>query len=506
LSGALTPTYTNNTNVGTATASASYAGDANHAGSSGTGSFTISKANQTITLTGVPASANFGQGPFTLSANASSGLPVTLSATGNCSLSANSLSLTGIGSCTVTATQPGNGNYNPAPTVSPTFAIGPTVTTTNVSVSPGTVQYSDYTTLTATVSPISVGGQSLSGSVQFYLNGTTVGSPVAINASGVATLSQVQVNLAAGSYPVKAVFSSTNANFAGNTGTTSQIVTQENAFILYSGDSIAQVGTSLNLRATVWDSAASGYPGMNPEYGPTATIGDITKMWIAFDIYQAGSCGSGTRSTLYAQAALTSTPGVGTATTTLNSTSEVSYCVVSRLVAGNTGGANLFYVAPYAEAVGVDFYVNSGQFANGGGWVSDPSGSHGNFGFNARYNSTGSPKGQVVYIYRALYNGVQADYIIKSNALTALQFSGTTYPISSTLQGKVNIQVNRASDGYSLFSAGNYTFSATVTDSGLSGTTGKQFSLMVYDTSGVPYHSVPAGTPLQGGNVVVHSQ
>jgi len=100
--------------------------------------------------------------------------------------------------------------------------------------------------------------------VQFYLNGNAVGSAVPINSSGVATLSQAQVNLSAGSYPVKAIFSSTNANFAGSSGSTTQAVTQENAFILYSGDTIAQVGTTLNLRATVWDSAAAGYPGVNP--------------------------------------------------------------------------------------------------------------------------------------------------------------------------------------------------------------------------------------------------
>jgi hypothetical protein len=38
---------------------------------------------------------------------------------------------------------------------------------------------------------------------------------------------------------------------------------------------------------------------------------------------------------------LTGTPGIGTAMTTLSSPSEVSYCVVSRLVAGSTGGTNL---------------------------------------------------------------------------------------------------------------------------------------------------------------------
>jgi hypothetical protein len=483
-------------------------GASNGVGTAATQSFslTVHPATQTIALTGVPSSATFGQGPFTISASATSGLPVSLAATGRCVLSAGMLSLTGVGSCTLTATQGGNSDYNPAPTLTPSFAIGQDPTTTVVSLSPGIVKYSDYASFTVTITPASAGGQILTGNAQFYLNGNAVGAAVSISSAGVATLPQMQVNLPAGSYPVKAVFTSTNSNFTGGSGSTSLTVTEENAFVLYSGDTIAQVGSSLALRATVWDSAAVGYPGTNPETGAAVTIGDVTKMWIAFDIYPAGSCGSGTPSTLYAQVALTSTAGVGTATSTFSSASEASYCVISRVVAGSTGGTNLFYAAPYAEPVGVDFYVNSGQFATGGGWVSDPSGSHGNFGFNARYNSTGSAKGQTVYIYRSSYNGVAADFVIKSNALTALQFSGTKFPISSTLQGKVNVQINRAGDGYSLFSAGNYTFSAIVTDSGQTGTTGKQFSLIVYDTNGVPYHSVSAGTPLQGGNVVVHSQ
>src|SRR5438270_2673783 len=50
LSAASTVSYTNNTSVGTAGASASYAGDANHAGSSGTGSFTIGQATSSVKL------------------------------------------------------------------------------------------------------------------------------------------------------------------------------------------------------------------------------------------------------------------------------------------------------------------------------------------------------------------------------------------------------------------------------------------------------------------------
>jgi hypothetical protein len=47
----------------------------------------------------------------------------------------------------------------------------------NLSASPGTVKYSGYKALTATVSPVTAGGQALTGKVQFYLNGSTQGSP-----------------------------------------------------------------------------------------------------------------------------------------------------------------------------------------------------------------------------------------------------------------------------------------------------------------------------------------
>jgi parallel beta-helix repeat protein len=50
LSGSLTPTYLNNTNVGTATANATYTGDANHTGSSNSATFQISAATASITL------------------------------------------------------------------------------------------------------------------------------------------------------------------------------------------------------------------------------------------------------------------------------------------------------------------------------------------------------------------------------------------------------------------------------------------------------------------------
>jgi len=172
----------------------------------------------------------------------------------------------------------------------------------------------------------------------------------------------------------------------------------------------------------------------------------------------------------------------------------------------------------------ITFYDNTGQFVTGGGWVVDPdSNGHGNFGFNARYNKNNQPQGQMVYVFRGLYGGVggvPADFILKSNALTALGFScwnatttsfgtcpttGATYPMKATLQGKANLQINRASDGVSLAGDGGDTFVAAVTDSGLpSSNSGDTFALTI-NGSTLTTKSFSA-LPLQGGNVVIHTK
>ncbi len=75
--------------------------------------FTILKANQTISFGALP-NKHFGDPPFTVSATASSGLPVTFSVTGACTIAGTTISLTGTGSCSIKATQAGNANYNAA--------------------------------------------------------------------------------------------------------------------------------------------------------------------------------------------------------------------------------------------------------------------------------------------------------------------------------------------------------------------------------------------------------
>jgi len=78
--------------------------------------------------------------------------------------------------------------------------------------------------------------------------------------------------------------------------------------------------------------------------------------------------------------------------------------------------------------------------------------------------------------------------------------------MKATLQGKCNVQINRASDGASLNSEGGDTFIATAVDSGLpSSNGGDTFSLTLTSSATPPLTSKSFGAlPLQGGNVVIH--
>jgi hypothetical protein len=78
--------------------------------------FAIAKADQTITLAGLPEAVH-GSSSFPLVATASSGLPVSVAAQGSCRLRGSTVHVRATGECIVTARQPGNSNFNPAPSV-----------------------------------------------------------------------------------------------------------------------------------------------------------------------------------------------------------------------------------------------------------------------------------------------------------------------------------------------------------------------------------------------------
>lgn len=90
------------------------------------------QAPQTIAF-GPIANRSVGDPPFTVSASASSGLPVGFSASGFCTVAGSTVTLiapsTPPGNCTITASQAGSANYLPAPNVSQSFTITAASTT-----------------------------------------------------------------------------------------------------------------------------------------------------------------------------------------------------------------------------------------------------------------------------------------------------------------------------------------------------------------------------------------
>ncbi|MES2599053.1 MAG: choice-of-anchor D domain-containing protein [Verrucomicrobiota bacterium] len=79
---------------------------------------------QTITFT-PPGTLYLNQGPATLSAFSSSGLPVAFGVAGPATLDGNVLTLTGAGTVKITATQPGNDHCKAAPAVTRSITVKP---------------------------------------------------------------------------------------------------------------------------------------------------------------------------------------------------------------------------------------------------------------------------------------------------------------------------------------------------------------------------------------------
>jgi hypothetical protein len=144
--------------------------------------FAITKRPQTITFPALP-NKSYGDAPFSVTATANSGLPVSFSvgATDQCTITGNVVKLTGAGSCTVTASQPGGTGYSAAQPVSQGFSVGKATATVTLG---GLSQAYDGTVKRATVSTDPSG---LSTSITY--NGTSTTPTNAGSYTVVATVS-----------------------------------------------------------------------------------------------------------------------------------------------------------------------------------------------------------------------------------------------------------------------------------------------------------------------------
>ncbi|WP_201361691.1 family 43 glycosylhydrolase [Dictyobacter formicarum] len=438
----------------------------------------FSKADQTITFPAIP-DKTYGDADFKVAATTTWGLPVSFAANGTCTITSATVHLTGAGNCTITASQAGDGNFKPAADMAQTFTVAKASTNVKVAVTPSPVQYSDMINLNATVSPVSLGDQTLSGSVEFFISGGGLSKPLSvgsaqIDSTGVATL-PYKVELQPDSaYTVTANFTSTNANFTDNSDSTGLTVTKEDTVVTpaSTNPSVVQVATaggaspSFNLSASIKE-VADGSPG------------DISKVTpVNFSLVPIGPGST-----------VNCTAGSGT----LNGSELAVSCAFTNVpvnvydVVITVGGK---YYQGSAHSI-LTVYDPSLGFTTGGG-ILIHSGVRADFGFNVKYLKNGQAQGQFIYIEHR----PTGDVVVKSNVLDTLAIIKSS-PTSSTA-----VFTGKATNN----GVGNYTFQVTGVDNGEPGTN-DQFGLKLSSPGGAVVADLTFDPlTLNGGNIQIHQE
>jgi hypothetical protein len=337
--------------------------------------------------------------------------------------------------------------------------------TTSLTITPPlATQYSDPVTLQATVNPATLGGQAPSGSVEFFINGTSAGQ-AQVNANGVATLTTPILG-APGSYNVTASFTNTNLNFTGCSGTPVTLaVTQEDARAIYTGalfanTSCATCGTAtVPLSATILDiTAATGDPAYDPNAGDirNATVTFINRdtntpiATVPVNLINAGDTKTGTASFNW-------NLDIGQA----NSGSFRIGIVAGGYYARNNSGDDA--VVTVSRPLSSGFVTGGGYLvlSNSSGLKAGDPGTRSNFGFSAS-KSGNTVSGRInLIIRRRESDGVLHIYQVSSNALTSL----TGKAPQATISGTVTIKdVTNPSSSSTVES--NAAIQITVTDNG----------------------------------------
>jgi uncharacterized repeat protein (TIGR01451 family) len=156
-----------------------------------TSSTVVAGAAQTITFA-QPADTRADQGPVSLTASASSGLPVALASntTAVCTVSGSTVALLAVGTCSVTASQAGNGAYVAAVPVTKTFQV-------TAAPSGQTIAFAQPADTRVDQGPVSLTANASSGlAVQFASNSASVctvsGTSVTLVAVGTCSITASQ--------------------------------------------------------------------------------------------------------------------------------------------------------------------------------------------------------------------------------------------------------------------------------------------------------------------------
>ena len=228
-------TVTMTNGAGTCVLTASQAGNADYnAATNVVNNVTAQPANQTITFTGTPSSAAYNS-TFSVSASASSGLPVTIGATPLtvCTISSNTVTMTnGTGTCVLTASQGGNADYNAATNVVNNVTAQPANQTISLTGAPAAAVYNTTFTISASSSS---------------------GLTVSVRATGVCTLtgSSVQMTSGTGTCVITASQGG-NTDYSPATNVVDNVTAQlaSQTISLTGAPASAAVNTSFTISAT----------------------------------------------------------------------------------------------------------------------------------------------------------------------------------------------------------------------------------------------------------------
>ncbi|MBK6590660.1 MAG: Ig-like domain repeat protein [Acidobacteria bacterium] len=229
----------------------------------------VSGQSVTFTATVAPTSgSNTPTGTVQFSIDGSPvGSPVALSG-GTASFTTSSLS---VGNHPVGVSYGGNPGFNPS---SGSLAGGQTVNKANsatvVSTSPNPSDFGQTVTLTANISAAAPGSDVPSGTVQFAIDGSNFGSPVAVSGSGIAQLTTSA--MAVGAHNIGASYNG-NANFNSSSGsTTHQVDNADSTTSVVSSLPTSTYGQSVTFTATVTvDPPGVGTPGGTVSFFDGAT-------------------------------------------------------------------------------------------------------------------------------------------------------------------------------------------------------------------------------------------
>jgi len=537
------------------TIAASYSGDSNYKGSNASLSQKVNIAATTTVLVSNSNPSVYGQS-VTFTATVTANSPSTINPTNQGSATFNDGSVTlcnavalsgGQAPCTlnsldtvgsphsIVASFSGDSNYS---TSSRSFiqTVNKSSTISAVTVTPNPAQYSDVVTLTATLSPANVLGHAPATSVTFIVGTQVMGTASLVadstNSQLIGTLPNVALleptpfgtaptgQMAPGSHLVTAQFNNVDAaHFVVSNPTTSLMIKQEDARTTYTG--IALIPTSctsctsanVSFSATIQDVTA--VPS-DPAYDPNP--GDIRNATVKFvDVTTAGS----PKDLCSAAVGLVSLSDTKTGTATCNATLTAS---------ATSGGTpytietvvNGYYTNGSSDDTEVNVYIPQSNFITGGGFLTLQSsaglypgqtGTKNNFGFNVKYNKSGTNlQGNINVIVRN--NG--RVYQIKGNSMTSLAVqvcTGTGCPTAAnpsiaTFNGKASIQ--DITDPLNPISIdGNATLQVTMHDCGSPGTS-DTIGITVWNKSGGMWFSSNwTGTKtaeqlLGGGDLAVH--